>query len=156
MKYKDMDDKQQKAFCGLLLNVVSIKSQEEQQYTQQFFRLLIIANGAGIALLTTFMGAVAGNDSQLAELVSPLITFLFGAISASLVFFPLVAVSNQATVRITNQVQEFFLNNLDVTEFQGYGFSRIGRLIVFILLFLSIVAFGFGVYQCIEILRGIE
>lgn len=152
MKYKDMTQEQQEAFRGFLLNIVGIKSQEEQQYTQQFYRLLILGNGAGIVLLATFMGAVAGQGAQLAELVTPLIKFFFGAILAALVFFPLMGVANQATAHIGNQVSKFFLNELDIEQLQGYGLNKVGRIIIYALLIGSLASFGIGVYQCIGIL----
>lgn len=152
MKYEDMTQEQQEAFRGLLLNIVGIKSQEGQQYTQQFYRLLILGNGTGIVLLATFMGAVADQSAQLTPLVAPLIKFFIGAILAALVFFPLMGVANQATVHIGNQVNAFFLNQLDIEQFQGYGLNKLGRLIIYALLIGSLVAFSMGVYQCIGIL----
>ncbi|MDH5553433.1 MAG: hypothetical protein OEX82_08920, partial [Nitrosomonas sp.] len=75
MKFQDMTREQQEAFSGLLLNIVSIKSQEEQQFTQQFFRLLILGNGMGIVLLATFMATMAGESAQLQGLATPLLKF---------------------------------------------------------------------------------
>lgn len=58
MKYKDMTDEQKEAFRGFFLMALTVKTQEEKAYTDQFFRLLMLGNGTGIALLATFMGAL--------------------------------------------------------------------------------------------------
>ncbi len=153
MKYKEMSKEQQEAFRSLFLNALSIKSQEEQQYTQQFFRLLVLGNGTGIVLLVSFIGANAGkNLPYFSDLVFPLTMFFIGAILAALVYFPLMSVASQATVHIANQVNDFFLNKLNVEDFQGYGFNGIGRAIIFLLLISSLVAFCIGMYQCIKVL----
>ena len=154
MKFQDMTREQQEAFSGLLLNIVSIKSQEEQQFTQQFFRLLILGNGVGIMLLATLMATMAGDAGQLIGLATPLIKFFVGAILAALVFFPLMAVSNQATVYIGGQVTKFFLNEIDIEEFRGYGLNKLERLAINLLLVGSLLAFSLGVYECIGVLRG--
>ena len=48
MKYKDMTDEQKEAFRGFLLMALTVKTQEEKAYTDQFFRLLMLGNGTGI------------------------------------------------------------------------------------------------------------
>ncbi len=154
MKFQDMTREQQEAFSGLLLNIVSIKSQEEQQFTQQFFRLLILGNGMGIVLLATFMATMSGDSAQLLGLATPLLKFFVGAILAALVFFPLMAVSNQATIYIGGQVTKFFLNEIDIEEFRAYGLNKLERLAINVLLVGSLVAFSLGVYECIGVLRG--
>ncbi len=154
MKFQDMTREQQEAFSGLLLNIVSIKSQEEQQFTQQFFRLLILGNGMGIVLLATFMATMSGGSVQLLGLAAPLLKFFVGAILAALVFFPLMAVSNQATIYISGQVTKFFLNEIDIEEFRGYGLNKLERLAINVLLVGSLVAFSLGVYECIGVLRS--
>lgn len=154
MKFQDMTREQQEAFSGLLLNIVSIKSQEEQQYTRQFFHLLILGNGVGIVLLATLMATMAGDAAQLIGLATPLIKFFVGAILAALVFFPLMAVSNQATVYIGGQVTRFFMNEIDIEEFRGYGLNKLERLVINVLLVSSLLAFSLGVYECIVVLRG--
>ena len=45
MKFKDMDEKQQDAFKNIMLIVLNVKTQEEQKYTHEFLRLLVLANG---------------------------------------------------------------------------------------------------------------
>ena len=154
MKFQEMTREQQEAFSRLLLSIVSIKSQEEQQFTQQFFRFLILGNGTGIVLLATIMATIAGDEAQLMALAAPLVKFFVGAILAALVFFPLMAVANQATIYIGGQVTKFFLNELDIEEFRGYGLNKLERFVINILLIGSLLTFCLGVYQCIGILRG--
>ena len=78
MKYDEMDETQQDAFKGIFLTVLSVKSQEERQYTQQFFRLLLLGNRSGILILTTLMGALVGNKDRVYLLRAPLIAFFVG------------------------------------------------------------------------------
>jgi hypothetical protein len=155
MKYKEMSEEQKEAFRQYFIDVLRIKSQEEQQYVQQAYRLLILGNGTGIVLLATFMGALAGKAANFHLLVAPLTKFFIGAIFAALVYIPLMAVSNQATITIAKQITDFFLNKKDVEEIQGYGFNKIGWCVVRTLLILSAVAFFWGVYECLSILKNV-
>lgn len=150
-----MTKEQQEAYRALLLNIVNIKSQEEQQYTQQFYRLLVLGNGTGVILLSSFIGAIAGkNVPYFLELISPLSWFFAGMILAALIYFPLMSVANQATTNIGDQVNKFFMNTLDIEDFQGYGFNKFGQLIITLMLMGSLIAFGVGVYKCIVILQN--
>jgi glucan phosphoethanolaminetransferase (alkaline phosphatase superfamily) len=155
MKYQEMSDEQQDAFKGVLLMALTVKTQEEKAYTDQFFRLLMLANGTGIALLATFMGALIRNAEQITQLKTPMIVFLVGAFLAALVYLPLMTVANAATNNITTQVTDFFLNKKDIETVQGYGLSRAGRAVVMLLLFASLILFVIGVAMCIRILGRI-
>jgi hypothetical protein len=150
MKFKDMNEYQQEAFRELFLTALTVRTQEEQQYSQQFYRLLMLGNGTGIALLATFIGALVRDNKQVTQLRTPMIVFLVGACVASLVYLPLMSVANAATNNITNQVTEFFLNKRDVETLQGYGLNLAGRIVVKFLLFASLTLFVIGV--CIRIL----
>jgi hypothetical protein len=156
MKYKDMTDEQKEAFRGFLLMALTVKTQEEKAYTDQFFRLLMLGNGTGIALLATFMGALVRNAQQIVQLKTPMIVFLIGAFIAASVYFPLMSVAAAATNNITAQVTDFFLNKKDIEAMQGYGLSRAGRAVVMLLLLASLVLFVIGVAMCIRILGQIS
>jgi hypothetical protein len=152
MKFKDLSDYQREAFRELYLTALAVRTTEEQHYTQQFYRLLMLGNGTGIALLATFMGALVKENKQVTQLRTPMIVFLIGACAASLVYFPLMSVANAATNNITNQVTEFFLNKKDLETIQGYGLNLAGRIVISVLLFASLVLFVVGVILCIRIL----
>ena len=156
MKFEEMDKPQQEAFRSLFITALTVRTQEEQQYTQQFYRLLMLGNGTGIALLATFMGALVRNNQQVIQLRTPMIVFLVGASVASLVYLPLMSVANAATNNITTQVTEFFLNKKEVETLQGYGLNPAGRIVVTLLLFASLVLFVIGVVMCIRILGRIS
>jgi len=156
MKYKDMTDEQKEAFRGFFLMALTVKTQEEKAYTDQFFRLLMLGNGTGIALLATFMGALVRNAQQIVQLKTPMIVFLIGAFIAASVYFPLMSVANAATNNITAQVADFFLNKKDIETMQGYGLNRAGRAVVMLLLFASLALFVIGVAMCIRILGQIS
>jgi hypothetical protein len=156
MKYKEMSDEQQEAFRGFLLMVLTVKTQEEKAYTDQFFHLLVIANGTGIALLATFMGALVRNAQQVAQLKTPMIVFLVGAFLAALIYLPLMSVANAATNNITTQVTDFFLDKKDIETMQPFGLNRAGRIVVWVLLVSSLVLFVVGVAMSIRILGHIS
>lgn len=156
MKYTEMSDEQQEAFRGFFLMVLSTKSQEEKAYTDQFFNLLVIANGTGIALLATFMGALVKNAQQIVQLRTPMIIFLVGAFLAALVYLPLMSVANAATNNISTQVTDFFLDKKDLETIQTFGLNCAGRIIVSLLLLTSLLLFVVGVAMCIRILSRIS
>lgn len=150
-----MSEAQQAAFRDFLGTVINIKSQEEQKYIHDGYRLLVLGNGAGIAILATFMGSLASHGNKISGLIVPLTLFTMGVVLAALTYVPLIAVSNQATVNVTNQVTEFFLNKKDVEALQGYGFTKKGRLILAILLVGSFIMFCVGTYMCLSLLNGL-
>jgi hypothetical protein len=151
-----MTDEQKEAFRAFLLMALTVKTQEEKQYTDQFFRLLMVGNGTGIALLATLMGALVRNTQQIVQLKTPMIVFLVGAFVAALVYLPLMTVANAATNNVTTQVTDFFLNKTDIEKMQGYGLNRTGRAVVLLLQFASLILFVVGVAMCIRILGRIS
>jgi hypothetical protein len=156
MKYKEMSDEQKEAFRGFLLMALTVRTQEEKQYTDQFLRLLMLANGTGIALLASFMGALIRNTQQIVQLKTPMIIFLVGTFVGALVYLPMMSVAADATTNITTQVTDFFLNKKEIETMQGYGLNRAGRVVVRLLLFASLVLFVVGVAMCIRILGRIS
>ena len=152
MKYQDMDVSQKDAFRELCMLFVERRIREDVEFTNQFFRLLVLGNGAGIAILATFMGAIAGKGHTVALLVAPLWKFFLGSVFAASIYFPLMLVAIQATIVVSNQIIEFFQNQRDSAEITGYGLNRFGKFVVFTLAFLSLVMFITGVHQCISIL----
>jgi hypothetical protein len=152
MKFDQMTPEQQEAFRDAFLTIISVKSQEEQRYTEQFFRLLVLGNGTGVVLLATFMGALVHNNGAVGSLRTPLIIFSIGAILAALVYVPLMLVANQASIAIFQQITEFFLNKKDVETIEGYGFNKRGSVVVFSLLISSLLAFVIASVFCIRIL----
>jgi hypothetical protein len=152
MKYDEMNEKQRDALKNMFLTVLNVKSQEEQLYTQQFFRLLVLGNGSGIILLASFMGALVHKSESIHLLKRPLLMFFIGALLAAFVYVPLVLVSSQATDYMFRQIQEFFLNKRALEQITGYSFSRRGIIIVLVLLIGSLGFFSAGVFLCISAL----
>lgn len=150
MKFKELSSDQRQAYQALLINIVEVKQQEEAMYAQQFYKLLVLGNGAGIVLLATFMGAVTSNAHIIKALLSPLILFSFGAVLAAAIYFPLMGVANQATQHTLRQVNEFFQNKLDLDQIQGYGFNKKGIFVLWSLNISSLVCFSIGLYLCVE------
>jgi hypothetical protein len=152
MKFSQMTEEQQDAIRETFLTVISVRSQEEQRYTEQFFLLLVLGNGTGVFLLATFMGALVTTNKAVGSLRVPLILFSIGAFLAAFVYVPLTAVANQATVNAFQQITDFFLDKKELEAIQPYGFNRRGLFIVWSLLLLSFLAFGVALIVCIRIL----
>lgn len=155
-RFRDLDGDQKDAFKELLLRGIDRRIHEEIEYTNQVYRLLVLGNGAGIALLATFMGAVAATGNPFADLVAPLWKFFIGCVLAALIYAPLMAVSSQATNHIARQALAFFQNQIDIESLQGYGFNRLGLWVVRLLALASLSFFSWGVYQCIQILKSLQ
>jgi len=145
MKFKEMNDSQQDAIKEVLLIGLNVRTQDERKYTYEFYRLLALGNGMGIVLLGTFMGAVIDKSGQVSMLRTPLILFCIGALLAALVYVPLFSVANAATVNVTEQVTEFFLNRKEFETIRGFDLNCAGRVVVLVLLFSSLTMFAVGV-----------
>jgi hypothetical protein len=155
-RFKDLDPDQRGAFKELLLRAVDRRVKEDMDYTSQAYRLLALGNGAGIALLASFMGVVAGRGNPLDALVSPLWKFLLGVLLAALINVPLMAVAAEAVNRQVNQTVEFFQNKADLESIQGWGLSKRGRILVALLALSSLACFIWGVAQCIWLLNSVK
>ena len=154
MKFKELDSEQKTAFTQFFCNIQNIKTQEEQNIVNQFYRLLIVGNGAGILLLSTFMGALTANGRPIAQLLSPLLKFLIGAALATFILFFAMGIASQAVVHMERQIKEIFHNVLDVENYQGYGFSKGGMRILRAIILGSLTMFIWGVVQCVLILKN--
>jgi hypothetical protein len=154
-RFHDLDAEQKDAFKELLLRAIDRRIREEMDYTSQVNRLLLLGNGAGVAILVTFMGAVASNGNPLAEFAAPLWKFFIGCVLAALIYFPTLAVASQATFHIEKQAKAFFQNQMDIEALEGYGYNRFGRWFVTLLSLMSLFFFSWGVYQCIQILKSL-
>ncbi|WP_295625338.1 hypothetical protein [uncultured Nitrosomonas sp.] len=152
-KFKEFDNDQKSAFKELLFIVMERRIKEEIEYTNHVFKFLVLGNGAGIALLAAFMGAIAATGNPISELVSPLWKFLIGATLAAFIYVPLFAVASQATIHAANQISDFFQNKLDFEEIGSWSLNRKGLIIVQLLALTSLILFFWGVYQCISILE---
>lgn len=78
MKFSELSPEQKTAYQELFAAAYQTRIQDQHQYTQTGFRLLILGNGAGIALLATFMGAVAGESGEFGQLIAPLAKIFLG------------------------------------------------------------------------------
>jgi hypothetical protein len=150
--YRDLDPDQKEAMQSLLLLGIGRRISDETGYTNQVLRLSVISNGAGIALLATFMGAIFASESPDINLTGPLWKFLFGSIMAAFTYVPLMAVASNATTRAGENVAAFFQNQIEFESMKGYGLNRLGRNTVRALMLGSLTFFVWGVIQTMEIL----
>lgn len=126
------------------------------EYTNHVYRLLVLGNGAGIALLASFMGVVAGRGHPVAELVPPLWKFLLGCILAALIYAPHMAVAAQAVNHAANQTIQFLKNEIDLESVQGWVLDRRGQRVIALLALSSFLLFVVGVIQCIYVLASLS
>lgn len=155
-KFREFDDDQRTVFKELLFRGIDRRIKEDMEYTSHVFKFLVLGNGAGIALLASFMGVVAGRGNPLDALISPLWKFLLGAVLAALIYAPMMAVATEATTKTLAEAVEFFQNRIEFEAMQGWGLSKRGRRVVAWLMALSLICFVWGVVQCVGILSSIK
>jgi hypothetical protein len=155
-KFKEFDDDQRGALKEFLLCALDRRVKEDMENTNHAYKLLALGNGAGIALLASFIGVVAGRGQEVGDLVAPLWKFLLGCVLAALIYAPLMAVASQAVTHQANQAIQFIRNEIDLEQMQGWGLSKRGRLVVSILALSSLALFIAGVVQCIWILNSLK
>ena len=148
-QFKDFDDDQRVALKELLLRAVDRRVKEDMEYTNHVYRLLVLGNGAGIALWASFIGVVAGRGHPVGDLVSPLWKFLLGCVLAAFIYAPLMGVASQALNHQVKQTVQFFRNELEFETIQGWSLNKKGRILVGVLALSSLVCFVAGVSQCI-------
>lgn len=151
-----MDQDQKEAYKSILLQIINVKTQEEQEYGRQFLRLLTLGNGSGIVILSAFMGSIAEKSQFIAYFSAPLMKFSIGLVLSAITYIPLLAVSNQATKHYASQIDQFFRNIIDIESFQSYGFSKLGKNLVILLQLGSLVFFMWGLFESIQILKTIK
>ncbi|MCP4367010.1 MAG: hypothetical protein GY797_02680 [Deltaproteobacteria bacterium] len=155
MKYSEMDKDQKEAIRERLTLALRAKVTEEKKYSDQVLRFLNLGNGAGILLLMAFMGALAGNDKDFSMIMIPLGMFFFGLLSAALVFVPLVIIANKATVKFSNKIEEFFLDQNDTCNLTDYRMKTFARIVIMGLFIFSAIMFFCGVCLSFIILKQI-
>lgn len=155
-KFRELDADQKAIVKEMLLRAIDRRVKEDMEYTSQVYRLLVLGNGAGIALLASFMGVVAGRGHSIDALVSPLWKFLLGCILGALIYAPHMGVAAQAVYHAANQTTQFLKNELDLESIQGWGLSKRGRKLIAILALGSLILFVLGVIQCIYLLSTLR
>lgn len=155
-RFRDFDDDQRAALKELLLRAVDRRVKEDMEYTNHVYRFLVLGNSAGIVLLASFIGVVAGRGHEVGDLVVPLWKFLLGCVLAAFIYAPLMGVAAQAVNHQVNQTVQFFRNELEFEAIQGWGLTKKGRVIISILALSSLASFVVGVVQCIWILNALK
>jgi len=154
MKFSQLAERNAQAIADFFIKVAEIKAAQSQQLAQDGLRLLVLGNGAGVAILATFLGIIVERGEPVDDLLAPLISFLVGATLAALMYLPLILVADSAAKHIGESIENFFKDKLDVEQLQGYGLSKRGIIILNALLLLSIVCFVVGVVLCVSALHG--
>ena len=152
MKFSDFSDREAQALVTYYTQLLTVKAQEDQSYNQAGVRLLLLANGAGIALLGTFVGGLAQAQTPLTPFILPLICFLTGLITGGLLYLPLMAVSSNAITVMGQNIELFITNKKNIEELQYYGFNRRGRIIMLSIALISMGSFVAGVWQSVSAL----
>ncbi|MBT5305468.1 MAG: hypothetical protein HOL31_10350 [Candidatus Scalindua sp.] len=150
-----MNDDQKEAFREYYMLVLQTRITSMQRYSDQVLRFLLLGNGAGILLLATFMGNLAGNNKDFSMMVNPLMAFVFGLLLAALVFIPLIYIANKSVNKISNQSIDFFFNHSSTCNLRDYIVKPFLRIVVMGLFIISAIMFFLGVYQSFTILKQI-
>lgn len=145
MKYSEMDEYKRDAIKEFLFQTANFYKQEEIWFTQKFFQLFIVANGFGIIILTTYMGALASNGKTIMHLIFPLISFIIGALLGGVMVWYTLGVINVSLRKIREQMLKIFQDELDFNKYESWGFSRKGLVTVGIFQIISVGAFLLGI-----------
>ena len=128
-----------------MLQTASFYKQEEIWFLQRFYQSFLFANGAGIIILTTYMGVLSGSNAPVSRLIFPLVLFILGALAgAGLIWYTLGVLGN-SLVNIREQMFKLFQSELDIEQYQNWGFSRKGLMIVGAIQIISGGAFLLGI-----------
>lgn len=114
MRFSQLPERQANAIAEFYLKVAEIKAAESQDLSRSGLQMLVIGNGAGIAVLTTFMGVIVQKGESLSDLIAPLTAFLAGATVAALMYLPLIQVARDAANHIGTSVEAFFRDQYGV------------------------------------------
>ncbi len=154
MKFSQLDARNAEAIAGFYIKIAEITAAQSQQLAQDGLRLLVLGNGAGVAILATFLGGIIQNGKPVDDLLVPLIWFLIGVVFAALVYLPLIVVASDTAKHIGEGIEKFFKDEVNLEELQGYGLTKRGVFLVNTFLLLSIICFVVGIILCIFALHG--
>ena len=73
MKFSQLDARNAEAIAGFYIKIAEITAAQSQQLAQDGLRLLVLGNGAGVAILATFLGGIIQNGKPVDDLLVPLI-----------------------------------------------------------------------------------
>jgi hypothetical protein len=155
-KFRELDSDQKAMAKEMLMRAIDRRVKEDIEYTNHVYRLLVLGNGAGIVLLASFIGVIAGKGQSVTELVPPLWKFLLGCILAALIYAPHMAVATQAVNHAAAQTLQFLKNEIELESIQGWVLNKRGQRVVALLALLSFALFVVGVLQCIYLLSSLR
>ncbi len=145
MKFSEHTDDQKEALKCFHFQNIEFYKQEEMFFIQIFFKMLLVANGSAIFLLCAYIGSLVGSDNPSDLFTLPLVLFLLGLISAGYIIQYTLNVITTSRSNVTRQVYAIFKDELDVDQFESWGFSKKGLVIVGTLKFISSACFLLGV-----------
>ena len=145
MKYSEMDEYKRDAIKEYLLQTAGFYKQEEIWFMQKFYQLFIIANGSGIIILTTYMGALASGGNSITHFILPLSSFIFGALFGGVMIWYALNVVCVSLTKIREQTLKIFQDELDFKEYDGWGFTRKGLILMGIFQLISAALFLLGI-----------
>jgi len=145
MKYSQLATKNGEAIASFYIKITEMCGNDSRQLTREGLRLLVLGNGAGVAIIATVLGIIIQRGEPIDNLPVPLVIFIIGTALAASVYLPLIAVATDTAKHIGESIEKVFRDELDLEHLQGYGFSKRGIVLVRVLLSLSIVSFIAGV-----------
>ena len=130
MKFSELPERQAAALVELYAHVLDALAQEQREYSQAGFRLLLVANSAGVAFLATTLAGLYANSIDTGSLITPLILFLIGALFSGLAYFPVIGVASSAAGKIGDSIEKFIKDEIDFEDLKGWGHSRASLVIL--------------------------
>ena len=127
------------------LQMLGFYKQEEMFFIQNFYRMLILANGSAIFLLCAYLGTLVGAGKPADGFVFPIFLFLVGLLAAAFIIQYTLKVVAVSRLKITEQIVKIFKDDLDIDDFQPWGFSQSGLVVIGVAQIISGVCFLLGV-----------
>lgn len=129
---------------------------DQMEHTNQAHKLLVLGNGAGIALLASFMGVILSNKQPIDDLVAPLGVFLLGTIFAAIIHAQLSVFMHGSVTFHFTQAQDFLLDRVDLEGFKNWVPNRTNKFIGAALPLASFLCFIIATGRCVYILAKLQ
>lgn len=154
MKFSQIPERNAEALRTFYLTVAETTASESQRYSHEGLRLLLVGNGAGIAVIASLSSGYLAAGGKFGELAAPVIAFLIGTLLAGLAYIPLIAVSGNAASHIGRALEAFFQDQYEVEELQSWGFTKGGRILLLSLFAAALLSFLVGMILTLYTLSG--
>ena len=153
MKFSELPEAQSKALTDFYGRIVDALAQEQRAYSLAGFRLLLLGNSAGVALLAgKFAGLYSTNASQ-TDLVTPLIFFLVGVFAGGFAYWPVIAVASGTARHIGDSVEKFIRDEIELEDMRSWGHNKLSTFLLMLFVWSSLICLIIGTIMVVRVLR---